>query len=359
LKTKKLFVDSKKPLFIAGPCSAETEDQVLSIAKGLENSGVTIFRSGIWKPRTKPGGFEGIGEIGLKWLQQVKKETTLLTTCEVATAHHVELALKYGVDILWIGARTTVNPFSVQELADALRGVDVPIMVKNPLNPDIDLWVGAIERFKAVGIKNIAAIHRGFSSISKTEYRNTPIWEIPIELMRRMPELTFICDNSHICGNRELLSDIAQYAMDLNFDGLMTEVHNNPDHAWTDSAQQITPETYKSLIEALEIRSVQHHDIDTIRNLNRIRERIDHVDNQILELLEARMELSNEIGQFKKENNISILQPERWNIILQKALKKVDEGHLSENFIHQFLNAIHSESIKKQREIFYFKKNIE
>ncbi len=356
MEAKKLFINTEKPLFIAGPCSAETEDQVISIAKSLENTGVTVFRSGIWKPRTKPGGFEGIGEIGLEWLQNVKKETQLKTTIEVATPQHVELALKYQVDILWIGARTTVNPFSVQALADALKGVNIPVMVKNPLNPDIDLWVGAIERFKTAGIERIAAIHRGFSSLSKTEYRNTPIWEIPIELMRRMPDLTFICDNSHICGNRELLFDVAQFAMDLNFDGLMTEVHHDPDKAWTDSAQQITPETYKSLIAALQVRSIQNYDVSIIQDLNKIRERVDRIDEQILELLADRMEISNEIGKFKKENNISILQPERWNTILQKGLSKGLEGHLSEDFIHQFLNAIHIESIKKQREIFYFKK---
>jgi chorismate mutase len=356
---KNLFIpELKKPIFIAGPCSAETEEQVLNIANQLKNTEVTIFRSGIWKPRTKPGLFEGVGEVGLGWLQNVKKETGLLTTCEVGNAHHVELALKYGIDILWVGARTTVNPFSVQELADSLKGVNIPIMVKNPMNPDLELWIGAIERFRNLGNDKVAAIHRGFSSHTKNHYRNPPFWEIPIELMRRFPELTIICDNSHICGNREMLKEVAQFSMDLNFDGLMTEIHDRPDEAWTDSLQQITPSTYLSMIQELEVRTSKTVHVAVNEQLEIIRNQINSIDESLLVLLSDRMNLSNEIGKYKKEHNISILQPERWNFILENALKIGRENGLSDDFIAQFFNAIHSESIKRQRKVYYFQSNL-
>ena len=345
----KPFMDikDKRPFLIAGPCSAETEGQVMSIAKDLAAQGnISLFRSGIWKPRTRPGMFEGVGSEGLKWLKRVKEETGLKTTVEVANAHHVYEALKFGVDVLWIGARTTVNPFSVQEIADALRGCDIPVMIKNPINPDLELWMGAFERLHKVGITRLAAIHRGFSSAAKTQYRNVPHWDIAIELMRRMPNLPIIGDNSHICGNRHMLQEVAQEMMDLNFDGLITEVHCNPDEAWSDAKQQITPDRYKELIGDLVIRAEK--DAGFLNSIESLRVRIDEIDNQILTLLGSRMELAEDIGSYKKRNNIAILQTARWNEILNTAVAKGRAKGLSDEFVIQLLTAIHQESIRHQ-----------
>ena len=342
-----LDIKDKRPFLIAGPCSAETEGQVMSIAKDLAAQGnISLFRSGIWKPRTRPGMFEGVGSEGLHWLRRVKEETGLKTTVEVANAHHVYEALKFGIDVLWIGARTTVNPFSVQEIADALRGVDIPVMIKNPINPDLELWMGAFERLNKVGITRLAAIHRGFSQAAKSQYRNVPHWEIAIELMRRMPNLPIIGDNSHICGNRHMLQEVAQEMMDLNFDGLITEVHCNPDEAWSDAKQQITPDRYKELISDLVIRTEK--DAGFLDNIESLRVRIDEIDNQILSLLGNRMNLAQDIGRFKKRNNIAILQTSRWNEILNTAVAKGRSKGLSDEFVIQLLTAVHQESIRHQ-----------
>lgn len=307
-----------KPFLIAGPCSAETEAQVMETAGGLMGMGVDLFRAGLWKPRTRPGSFQGKGTLALPWLKRVKEETGLRTTIEVATALQVEKALKYGIDVLWIGARSTANPFSVQEIADALKGVAIPVMVKNPTNPDLDLWIGAIERVQDAGIKNIAAIHRGFSIYAKTIFRNEPYWQIPIELRRRMPDIPLFCDNSHICGNRTDLKYVAQFALDLNYDGLMTEIHCDPDHAWSDAQQQITPQAYAQLVSELVFKRDTTDDQEFIARLESIRQKMDEVDGQMLDLLAQRMKLSESIGIHKKQKNISIFQLNRWNEILEK-----------------------------------------
>ncbi len=345
-----LDIKDKRPFLIAGPCSAETEGQVMSIAKDLAAQGnISLFRSGIWKPRTRPGMFEGVGSEGLKWLKRVKEETGLKTTVEVANAHHVYEALKFGVDVLWIGARTTVNPFSVQEIADALRGCDIPVMIKNPINPDLELWMGAFERLHKVGITRLAAIHRGFSSAAKSAYRNVPHFEIAIELMRRMPNLPIIGDNSHICGNRHMLQEVAQEMMDLNFDGLITEVHCNPDEAWSDAKQQITPERYKQMMSEIVIRAEK--DAGFLENIESLRVQIDAIDNEMMNMLQKRMSMAQDIGRYKKRNNISILQPERWNEILNSAVQKGRSRDLSDEFVIQLLSAIHQESIRHQTTI--------
>ncbi|HJW30636.1 MAG TPA: bifunctional 3-deoxy-7-phosphoheptulonate synthase/chorismate mutase type II [Saprospiraceae bacterium] len=333
---------------MAGPCSAETEDQVLATARGLIASEVDLFRSGIWKPRTRPGAFEGKGSVALPWLKRVKDETGIRTTIEVATALQVEKALKFGIDVLWVGARSTANPFSVQEIADALKGVNIPVMVKNPTNPDLELWIGAIERMQAAGIKHIAAIHRGFSTFGKSIFRNEPYWEIPIELRRRMPDIPLFCDNSHICGNRVELKSVAQYALDLNYDGLMTETHCDPDHAWSDAQQQITPETYARLISELVFKRETTDNVDFLAHLDSIRHQIDELDLEVLDLLAKRMKLSEEIGRHKRHNNVSILQVQRWNEILEKAKDLGRQRGLSEGFISHYLSAVHQESIAKQ-----------
>ncbi len=342
--------NGNRPFLVAGPCSAETEGQVLSIAKSLAEAGsVSLYRAGIWKPRTRPGSFEGVGSEGLAWLRRVKQETGLKVTTEVANAHHVYEALKFGVDVLWIGARTTVNPFSVQEIADALRGVDIPVMIKNPINPDLELWLGGVERLERVGIKQIAAIHRGFSSAGKSRYRNIPLWEVAIEFMRRRPDVFMIGDNSHICGNRHMLAEVAQQHMDLNFDGLITEVHHTPDEAWSDAKQQITPDIYQNLIKNLAIRrDIDAGQFDTIEAL---RVRIDEIDQELLNLLGRRMGFAQDIGRYKKRNGISILQPERWNEILQTAVEKGRLRDLSDEFVIQLLSAVHQESIRHQTKI--------
>jgi len=337
-----------RPFLIAGPCSAETEEQVMQIARDLVDADIDLFRAGIWKPRTRPGVFEGKGSVALPWLQRVKEETGLRTTVEVANAKQVDKALAHGIDVLWIGARSSANPFSVQEIADALKGVDIPVMVKNPTNPDLELWIGAIERMQASGIRQIAAIHRGFSTYAKSIYRNEPYWEIPIELRRRMPDIPLFCDNSHICGNRAELLNVAQYALDLNYDGLMTETHCDPDNALSDAMQQITPATYKLLINKLDFKREMTDDSDFIEYMDSIRHQIDHIDFEVLNLLAKRMKLSEEIGLHKKHNKVSVLQVKRWNEILEKAKVMGRERGLSEGFISNYLSAVHQESIAVQ-----------
>lgn len=346
---KKLY--EKRPVVIAGPCSAETEEQVMAIAHELKDQDIDLFRAGIWKPRTRPNSFEGVGSVGLKWLRRVKEETGMKTTTEVANKTHVEEALYHGIDTLWIGARTTVNPFSVQEIADALKGVDIPVMVKNPINPDLSLWMGGIERIMKAGITQIAAIHRGFASYGEKYYRNKPMWQIPIELKRQFPELTLICDNSHICGRRDILGDVAQEAMDLNYDGIMTEVHVSPDDAWSDAKQQITPSVFKKLVANLEMRSAGADKVLSKAELAGVRAEIDILDSQLLKVLEERMKLVDQIGKYKKENNIPILQATRWNEILDKSIEKGNKKGLSEDFVGQLFRAVHQESINHQQKI--------
>jgi chorismate mutase len=344
---------ASRPFLIAGPCSAETEEQVLAVAHELVPLGIDLFRAGVWKPRTRPGAFEGNGASALPWLRRVKAETGLRTTIEVANANQVYEALKFGVDVLWVGARTTVNPFSVQEIADALRGVDVPVLVKNPVNPDLDLWIGAIERIRNAGVTQVGAIHRGFSAYAKSKFRNAPYWEIPIELRRRMPELPLICDNSHICGNRDDLLEVAQQALDLNYDGLMTEVHCTPDQAWSDAKQQITPFTYGELAGRLIVRRETTDNADFLENLENLRHKIDEVDLELFNLLARRMRLAEDIGRYKRRNNISILQTARWNEILEKAFAQGQARGLSEEFVEKYLTAVHQESISHQHTVLH------
>lgn len=345
------FSDTE-PLMIAGPCSAETEDQVMETCQQLaQHGGVHILRAGIWKPRTRPNCFEGIGSIGLQWLKQAGKATGLPVTVEVANVKHVYEALRMGVDILWIGARTTVNPFSIQEIADALQGVDIPVMIKNPVNPDLSLWMGAFERMNKVGITKLAAIHRGFSSHEKSKYRNKPQWEIPIELMRRMPNLPIICDPSHICGRRDTLQEVAQKAMDLNFNGIMLESHINPARALSDAEQQVTPENYARLIDSLVLRKTTSTDAVFLHNLEDLRDMIDDVDKELLAILTKRMHIAEQIGRYKLENNITILQPNRWDeIVRERSQAGIKEG-LTEEFMFDLYNVVHKESIRHQTSI--------
>lgn len=340
----------KTPTIIAGPCSAETEEQVLKTAHLLKNNGVSIFRAGIWKPRTRPGSFEGVGSKGLAWLAAVKQETGMKTATEVANVKHVYACLRAGVDILWIGARSAANPFAMQEIADAIQGVDIPVYVKNPINPDVELWIGAIERLQKAGITEIGAIHRGFSSYEKSIYRNQPHWQIPIELKRQMPEIPLLCDPSHISGNRKLLQSVSQQALDLNYDGLMIETHVDPDAAWSDAKQQITPDTLKSLIGSLVLRQIEPHGL-SMQSLDEMRHLIDKYDDELLEVIKKRMSVVKEIGLYKKQNNMTILQPNRWDKVLQKSKEKAKKGGLSLNFITKIFRAIHQESINKQTSI--------
>lgn len=337
-----------KPFIISGPCSAETEEQVHETVKRLAKQNVDAIRAGIWKPRTRPNSFEGIGTEGLKWLKDACKEVNLPCAVEVANAKHVYESLKFGIDILWIGARTTVNPFAVQEIADALQGVDVPVMIKNPVNPDLELWIGAIERVHKAGIRKIAAIHRGFSSYEKSKYRNKPYWEIPIELKRRINDIPLICDPSHICGTREHLHTVCQKAMDLNFDGLIIESHRDPSQAWSDAAQQLTPEALGEMINSLVLRKLSTDDKEFNIHLDDLRSKIDRIDNEIMEILSHRMDIVKEIGICKKENNITILQPNRWDEIIKKSIEKGSKLGLSEQVITDIFQAIHNESIRKQ-----------
>jgi chorismate mutase len=343
---------NKRPLIISGPCSAETEEQMLQTATLLAKTGkVDMLRAGIWKPRTKPGLFEGNGIVALPWLAKAKRITGLPTTVEVATGKHVEDALKFDVDMLWIGARTTVNPFSVQEVADALRGVDVPVLVKNPIHPDLELWGGAIERLQKVGMKQVGMIHRGFSSYGNTEFRNAPMWHLPIEMKRRYPGMPLICDPSHICGNRTLLQPVAQKSIDLDFDGLMLESHIDPDNAWSDAKQQVTPERLLEMLNNLVWRNETTTEQEFITALTTLREQINQVDDELLTLLGQRMKLSDKIGEYKKNNNITILQTNRWNDILDRAFKKGDALGLTKEFITKYFDAVHLESIHHQNRV--------
>ena len=339
-----------KPVIMAGPCSAESEEQVLCTAVSLAEMGIKIFRAGIWKPRTRPNAFEGVGSVGLQWLQTVKKETGMLISTEVANVKHVYEALKYGIDIIWIGARTSANPFAVQDIADALRGVNIPVMVKNPINPDVDLWIGAIERINNAGIKRMAAIHRGFSSYDKTLYRNVPHWQVPIELRRRIPDMPIITDPSHICGNREFLYDISQKAMDLNFDGLIIETHCNPDKALSDAQQQVTPDGLKAIIDKLVLRDPEVNE-ELMLTLAVLRDQIDKLDDRMINLLEERMQVSEKIGNHKKDNNITILQTKRWDDMLKNRLILGTRKGLSEEFMIKLFRSIHQESINHQTKV--------
>jgi chorismate mutase len=339
------------PLVMAGPCSAETEDQVLKIAHELKDSKVSVFRAGIWKPRTRPGGFEGVGEIGLKWLQKAKAETGLLMATEVANAAHVKLALEYDIDVLWIGARTTVNPFAVQEIADALAGTDKIVLVKNPVNPDLALWIGGLERLYNAGIKKLGVIHRGFSNYEKTKYRNNPEWQIAIDFKNKFPDIPMIIDPSHISGNRDLIFEVSQEALDLNYNGMIIETHIDPDNAWSDAAQQVTPERLKRIIFDLTIRKITDDADDYTKRLSPLRSQIDEFDRKLLELLGKRMTVAQKIGALKKEKNVAVLQNKRWNEILGTMILDGEEKGLSEEFILKMFKAIHQESISHQEKI--------
>ena len=340
-------IDPRRPLVIAGPCSAETEEQVIETARELAAEGFKLFRAGLWKPRTKPGGFEGVGVDGIAWLQRVKRETGMYTATEVATRKHVLAALEGDIDMIWIGARTTANPFAMQEIADALRGHDIPVLVKNPVSPDLELWIGAIERIYNAGIRRIGAIHRGFTSIDKSLYRNHPMWAIPIELHRRLPRLPIFCDPSHIGGKRELIAPLSQQAMDLGFDGLIIEAHCSPDCAWSDKAQQVTPEALAYIIRNLVIRD----ESITTESLTELRSQIDKLDDQLLELLSRRMRVSRDIGQYKKEHNMPVLQTQRYEELLARRAGQAGQMGMDREFMRTVLQAIHEESIRQQMEV--------
>ncbi len=340
----------ERPVVISGPCSAETEEQVLNTAKELSKQGIHFFRSGIWKPRTRPNAFEGVGETGLQWLKKVQQETNMYTIVEVANVKHVFESLKYGVDMLWIGARTSANPFAVQEIADALKGTNIPVFVKNPVNPDVELWIGALERINNAGIKQLAAIHRGFSIYGKSLYRNDPQWQLPIELRRRVSKLPIFTDPSHICGNRQMLYEVSQEAMDLNFEGLIIESHINPDKALSDAKQQITPEELRKLIDKLVLRQPEIKKKMLI-SIDELRKQIDTYDLELINILTERMKIVDKIAQYKKENNITILQSSRWNEILEDRMQKALEKGLSQDLITKVFKGIHQESINRQTEI--------
>jgi chorismate mutase len=344
---------NKRPLIISGPCSAETEEQVIETAKQLAATGkVDMLRAGIWKPRTRPGNFEGIGTKGLPWLQKARELTGLPVTVEVATAKQVEDALHFEVDVLWIGARTTVNPFSVQEVADALRGVDIPVLIKNPVNPDLELWVGAVERVAKAGIKQIGLIHRGFSSYGDHEHRNPPMWHLAIDMKLRFPDMMMINDPSHICGNRTLLQEVAQKAIDLDYDGLIIESHINPDKAWSDAKQQITPQRLAEMLDNIKWRKDDIANEDYHTKLEAFRQQINNIDDELMQLLGERAKISEKIGQYKKDHNITILQTTRWNSVLERAFAKGEKLGLSKEFIAKFFDAVHMESINHQNKIF-------
>lgn len=349
---KNWFNNFNKPLVVAGPCSAESEEQVLATAKELaEIEQVQIFRAGIWKPRTRPNSFEGVGTIGLQWLKKVKEQTGLLTAVEAANAEHVEACLSAGIDIIWIGARTTVNPFTVQEIANALKGVEITVMVKNPINPDLQLWLGAIERLNNVGIDKVIAVHRGFSSLSQNKFRNVPNWQIPIELKIQRPEIPMLCDPSHIAGKRDLLLSVAQEALDLDMDGLMIETHIDPTNAKSDAQQQITPTQLKKLLSELVFRSAISGNVEFSNRLEQLRKRIDKIDLDIIDILAARMQLVEEIGLYKKENNVTILQLERWNKVMKNILAQSESLGIDTEFSKKLYQLVHEESIRIQTEI--------
>lgn len=339
--------DVKRPFVIAGPCSAETEQQVMETAWQLKRKGCHNFRAGVWKPRTKPGCFEGKGEEALSWLRRVRQETGMLVSTEVATPEHVELCLKYELDFLWVGARTTTNPFAMQALADALQGVDIPVFVKNPVNPDLELWMGAMERLNRAGVQRIAAIHRGFSSYEKSMYRNLPMWQIPIELHRRIPQLPIICDPSHIGGKRELIAPLCQQAMDLGFEGLIVESHCNPNAAWSDAKQQVLPEELDAILSKLVVRD----EYTTTDDLQNLRAEIDQLDDQLMNLLSKRLRICREIGQYKKEHNLTVLQSNRYSEILDKRGKQGVQYGLSAESVANIFEEIHQESVRQQLKI--------
>lgn len=347
LEPLRLPSDNERPFVIAGPCSAETEEQVMATARQLAEKGCHMFRAGVWKPRTKPGGFEGNGEKALPWMKAVKEETGMLTSTEVAKPEHVELCLKYGIDILWVGARTSANPFAMQDLADALRGVDIPVFVKNPVNPDLELWIGAMERINQAGIKRMAAIHRGFSSYDKKIYRNLPMWQIPMELHRRIPNLPIICDPSHIGGRRELIAPLCQQAMDLGFDGLLVESHCSPDEAWSDAKQQVTPDVLDYILSLLVVRDEK----TTTEGIQTLRRQIDELDNQMMDVLAKRMRVCREIGQYKKEHNMTVFQSNRYNEILEKRGAQASVCGVDSTCAAQIFELIHQESVRQQIEI--------
>lgn len=351
---------NSEPLLISGPCSAETEDQLVGTAHLLAKTGkVSVLRAGIWKPRTRPGEFEGIGSIGLQWLKRAKEETGLPTAVEVATAKHVEEALAAGVDILWVGARSTANPFTVQEIADALRGVDIPVMIKNPVNPDISLWCGALERMNNAGIKKLAAIHRGFSSYEKTAFRNEPMWELAIQLKTLCPELPIINDPSHICGNRELIQYISQKALDLDMQGLMIESHIDPSVAWTDAKQQLTPDALAEMMNVITLRKPESRDKEFSDKLAEFRAQIDKLDDQIIQKMAERMQIVQKIGEYKRDNGVTILQVSRWDEIMNKRSAFASALKLDLNFTGKLLELIHGESIRKQTQIMNAKPLVE
>lgn len=347
LKPLALPQDNERLTVIAGPCSAETEEQVITTARQLAGRGCHIFRAGVWKPRTKPGGFEGNGEAALPWLQRVKEETHMMVATEVATPEHVELALKYGVDVFWIGARTSANPFAMQAIADSMKGIDVPVLVKNPVNPDLELWIGAMERLNQAGVKRIAAIHRGFSSYDKKIYRNLPMWQIPIELRRRVPDLPLFCDPSHIGGKRELVAPLCQQAMDLGMNGLIVECHCDPDKAWSDAKQQVTPDILAYILSLLVLRDEKV----TTEGISLMRKQIDELDNQLMELLAKRMKVCREIGEYKKEHNMTVLQTSRYNEILNKRGAQGSLWGMAPEFIKTVFEAVHEESVRQQMDI--------
>ncbi len=340
-----------QPLIIAGPCSAESETQMMETARLIKenNLPVPVYRAGIWKPRTKPNGFEGVGAIGLKWLQKVKEEYGFKTATEVANAYHVEEALAADVDILWIGARSTVNPFTVQEIAVALKGTDKPVLVKNPVNPDLPLWIGALERLLGQDIYNLGVIHRGFSNYQKTKYRNIPNWQIALDFKNEFPNIPMLVDPSHICGNRTGLAAVAQEALNVGYEGMMIETHYQPDEAWSDAAQQITPQVLGSMINNLQIRTQDISQFDD--EMGRHRTLISDLDFQLIDLLSQRMKISEKIGTLKKKNNIAIFQPDRWKVITEYANAKADESGMSAEFIERIFKAIHEESIEVQNNI--------
>lgn len=339
--------DNEGPIVMAGPCSAETEAQVMQTAEALARKGCHIFRAGLWKPRTKPGGFEGQGQKALPWLRRVKEETGMLIATEVATPQHVELCLKHSIDVLWIGARTTANPFAMQALADSLHGVDIPVLVKNPVNPDLELWIGSMERINRAGIRRLGAIHRGFSSYGGKIYRNSPMWQIPLELRRRIPALPILCDPSHIGGQRELIAPLCQQAMDLGFDGLIVETHHTPDLAWSDAQQQVTPDRLDVILSHLVVRDKQQ----TVEAIDQLRRQIDDLDNQLIELLSNRMRICREIGRYKREHNITVFQASRYNEILEKRGAQATRCDMSAEFVATVFENVHQESVRQQMKI--------
>ena len=346
-----LFTNVTKPVVIAGPCSAESEQQIFETAKALRVAGIEVLRAGIWKPRTRPNSFEGVGTVGLQWMQRVQRELGMKVSTEVANVKHVYEALKAGVDMLWIGARTTANPFAMQEISDALKGIDIPVLVKNPVNPDVELWIGALERLNLAGLKKIGVIHRGFSVYGKSKYRNVPQWQLPIEIKRRFPEILMICDPSHISGKREYIQEISQQAMDLGFDGLIVESHICPEIALSDAAQQVTPTALKEILEKLIIRNIDSENVKYKEGIDELRNRIDQLDDELLDILADRMKVAEKIGQYKKQNNITILQTGRWDKILEKVFRKGEEHGLDNEFVEKIFTAIHQASIDVQTRV--------